>query len=658
MACGKSKALTLSAAQSKGVDWMVAQETSRGEGCGGVLADEAGSGKTAMVVGLLRRAPRWPVLVCAPSSTLHQWVSALRAWMGDGCEEGSEDGCEDGCGEDGGSEDGGSEDGCEYGCEDGCEDGGSEDGVGGVADACDVRLLLAHQSSRVTDAALLRDLIGIGTSSSATRRKTIVVAPHALLARPVSELPAPLTRTAWGRVIVDEAHVLKSPKTLTHRAACSLDAVAKWAVTATPIQNREADLMALAKFVGVAAERAQDVRDMCVLSRLMDDPVAPSLDVRTVRVVLSPAERARYDAVTGASASSDAAVRTSSKGCDDDGASSDAADASASSDASDASAEEEEERLAVDVGVDAEGRARVRIYLRVYVRPRPPAPPSERRVERDERMTPLQLEAHLRAAQAATHAALVYDGLLRARRTPPADKARWATLAARATAAPFSPEHASAKLTWLAEDVRAGLADKGSDAHHERSVVFCEWHAEMALVARALCELGGVSPDAVLTFDGSLSLAEREDALRRFRDPHDPARVLLMQIRSGGCGLNLQAASRVYFMRPPLNPTWEYQAIARAYRRGQTRPVRVVRLVAADTADERALRVQTSKRACIQNVLGELAPALREGGDEQGEAVSEPEPEPEPRAVSERVGESHTKPHPQLACPAQNLRHV
>ncbi len=556
---GVDKALTLSDAQAKGVDWMVAQETSRGEGCGGVLADEAGSGKTAMVVGLLRRAPRWPVLVCAPSSTLHQWVSALRAWMG----------------------------------------GGDDDD-----DDVDVRLLLAHQSARVTDTALLRDLLG-ASSAPPRRRKTIVVAPHAILARPISELPTPLSRTAWGRVIVDEAHVLKSPKTLTHRAACSLDAAAKWAVTATPIQNREADLMALAKFVGVCADRAQDVRDLCVLSRLMDAPVAPSLDVRTVRVVLSPAERELYDAVTGAAAAASPSASIDAASADEE-------------EAARRPSEDEDARVALHVGVDADGRARVRFYVRVYVRACDPrSGSSERRQDAakpegdqgDAWMTPLQLEAHLRAAQAATHAALVYDSLLRARRTPVADKARWATLAARATAAPFSPEFASAKLAWLAQDVRAGLAD----APDERSVVFSEWHAEMALVGRALRELGGAPPDAVLAFDGSLSLAEREDALRRFRDPRDPARVLLMQIRSGGCGLNLQAASRVYFLRPPLNPTWEYQAIARAYRRGQTRPVRVVRLLAADTADERALRVQASKRECIQTVLGELAPALREG---------------------------------------------
>lgn len=495
-----SAPFTLSDAQARGVEWMVAQETCRGQGCGGVLADEAGSGKTAMVAGLLRRAPRWPVLVCVPSSTMHQWVSSLRAWVRD----------------------------------------------------ARVRLILAHQGTRGTDVALLNELTG-------DRRETIVVAPHSILARQRAELPVPLTRTAWGRVIVDEAHVLKCPKTLTHRAACSLDAAARWAVTATPIQNREADLLALAKFVGLAAERAQDVRDLCVLSRLMDAPVAPSLEVRTVRVELGAAERARYEAVTGRVA---AVV------------------------------------VALDVRPDGGG---VRLRVRVRVR-------AQEAEAAAATTTALQLEAQLRAAQAATHAALVYEGLLRARRTDPADRARWATLAARAAAAPFSPEFASAKLAWLAADVRAAPAG-------ERSVVFCEWHEELVLVERALCELAGLCDDAVVTFDGTMSLEAREEALRRFRDAHGPARVLLMQIRSGGCGLNLQAASRVYFMRPPLNPAWEYQAIARAYRRGQTRPVRVVRLVAADTADERALRVQASKRACIQTVLGDLAPALRGGSD-------------------------------------------
>ena len=45
-------------------------------------------------------------------------------------------------------------------------------------------------------------------------------------------------------------------------------------------------------------------------------------------------------------------------------------------------------------------------------------------------------------------------------------------------------------------------------------------------------------------------------------------------------GLNLTAASHVFILDPCLEPFQEFQAVGRAQRRTQQKPVRVVRLVA------------------------------------------------------------------------------
>ena len=45
--------------------------------------------------------------------------------------------------------------------------------------------------------------------------------------------------------------------------------------------------------------------------------------------------------------------------------------------------------------------------------------------------------------------------------------------------------------------------------------------------------------------------------------------VLLVQIKSGSDGLNLQQYGQVYFVSPHWNPAVEQQAIARIYRIGQ-----------------------------------------------------------------------------------------
>ncbi|GGX40080.1 DEAD/DEAH box helicase [Streptomyces fructofermentans] len=71
--------------------------------------------------------------------------------------------------------------------------------------------------------------------------------------------------------------------------------------------------------------------------------------------------------------------------------------------------------------------------------------------------------------------------------------------------------------------------------------------------------------------------------------------VLLCQIEAGGIGLNLQAASVVILCEPQVKPTLEHQAVARAHRMGQVRPVQVHRLLVTDSVDDRLLHILESK---------------------------------------------------------------
>lgn len=56
--------------------------------------------------------------------------------------------------------------------------------------------------------------------------------------------------------------------------------------------------------------------------------------------------------------------------------------------------------------------------------------------------------------------------------------------------------------------------------------------------------------------------------------------------QSGGTGLNLFGANRVVILDDHFNPMWEQQAIGRAYRFGQQKPVFVYRLTAAGTFEQ------------------------------------------------------------------------
>ena len=56
--------------------------------------------------------------------------------------------------------------------------------------------------------------------------------------------------------------------------------------------------------------------------------------------------------------------------------------------------------------------------------------------------------------------------------------------------------------------------------------------------------------------------------------------------KAGGAGLNLQGANHVIHFNPQWNPQLERQATARAFRRGQERPVWVRNFFYSGTVEE------------------------------------------------------------------------
>ncbi|MGF1453261.1 MAG: helicase-related protein, partial [Opitutales bacterium] len=70
-----------------------------------------------------------------------------------------------------------------------------------------------------------------------------------------------------------------------------------------------------------------------------------------------------------------------------------------------------------------------------------------------------------------------------------------------------------------------------------------------------------------------------------------------------GVGLNLTGADTVVLYDPWWNPAAEAQAIDRAHRIGQQKTVTAIKLVTADTVEEKVLTLQQKKAAWLQELF-------------------------------------------------------
>lgn len=105
--------------------------------------------------------------------------------------------------------------------------------------------------------------------------------------------------------------------------------------------------------------------------------------------------------------------------------------------------------------------------------------------------------------------------------------------------------------------------------------------------------------------DGATPAAERTKRVAAFQ--RGDGDLFLISLKAGGYGLNLTAADYVVITDPWWNSAAEDQAMGRAHRMGQARPVTVYRLVSKGTLEEQIVKLHHDKRALAEGVLAENA---------------------------------------------------
>ena len=149
-----------------------------------------------------------------------------------------------------------------------------------------------------------------------------------------------------------------------------------------------------------------------------------------------------------------------------------------------------------------------------------------------------------------------------------------------------------------------------------KSVVFSQWTRFLKLLEEPLKEHGF----KFVTLKGDMNRQSRTQALHQFNN-NPKVVVLLLSLKTGGVGLNLTIASQVYLMEPYWNPATEQQAMDRLYRLGQTRTVKCVRFIVQDTIEENMLAIQQKKIQYAKSAFKDEASGIFDTGDEDGLAV-------------------------------------
>lgn len=177
--------------QKKGVEWMLRREICNQTLRGGILADEMGLGKTLQMLSLCY-VHRMPTLIVVPLSVMHHWSQA-----------------------------------CEH--------------VLGIVP-------LRFYPKNLNPHSLSYEFWDFEhpdvNMNGVDLNDVVVLASHTCFQN--KQLNSPhnrgdnfLLNTTWGRVIFDEAQVLKDYKSVTAQGASLLRATIKWAVTGTPIVNKK-----------------------------------------------------------------------------------------------------------------------------------------------------------------------------------------------------------------------------------------------------------------------------------------------------------------------------------------------------------------------------------------------------------------------------------
>jgi len=430
-----------------------------------------------------------------------------------------------------------------------------------------------------------------------------------------------LLNVAWERIILDEAHQVRNPKSLTSQAVCRLRAARRWCVTGTPIQNKELDLYSLLRFL-----RCYPFDEYAVWKKWIDNKSAQSQErmntlVRTLllrrtkdqksnitgktlvtlpakhklehKIALSKDEKDVYDKVFGFSQVALQNYMAKAK-------------------------DKEDERLGTTVtGYGSRGPSKSSWGNGDDFTYCPGQGPLAQQGD---------VKAHhllvllLRLRQICCHPGLIKgmldqdtkvsegieeDGedidLISAMQDMDLESnenvIKEETILDISNPV-FAESKSSSKIETVISELKK-LAHKKAEGDVEKAVIVSQWTSMLNIIKVHINRLGIKCAE----INGQIQVKLRGDIVEDFNRNPRGAQVMLLSLAAGGVGLNLVGANHLFLLDMHWNPQLEAQACDRVFRVGQTKEVKIHRFVVEGSVEERILQLQEKKLSLASEVL-------------------------------------------------------
>uniref|UniRef100_A0A336MPJ0 Transcription termination factor 2 n=1 Tax=Culicoides sonorensis TaxID=179676 RepID=A0A336MPJ0_CULSO len=443
-------------------------------------------------------------------------------------------------------------------------------------------------------------------------REDIVVTTYQIVASEY-KTNAALFGVKWNRIILDEAHVIRNHKTNISMACSELRGKYRWALTGTPICNKEMDIYALLRFLrvtpfndlptykrwledkrGGGGQRIHALMKTMMLRRTKEQLQEkqtlklPDKHTHEVEVKLTQTESNVYSKILAYSRNLFTEYLQQKHG----NQGMDYMQRSGMDDQKAKFAKMADKFAQVHVAGNVQVHQILTLLLRL------------RQICDHPGLIHAMLHTEDLDTSSAneTHSSLNEIDLIKQLETLELSAAHDEEQAARFAAKLMSPTNPVFDLSTQSSKIKSVLDHFNNHVREsgEKAIFVSQWTSVLRLFEDHLKEAGV----RFCKLTGEVAVKNRSEIIEQFNrtGPNAP-QVMLLSLTAGGVGLNLTAANHLFMIDPHWNPQLENQAQDRVFRVGQKRVVNLYKFITADSIEARIKLLQQKKMDLANTVL-------------------------------------------------------